>query len=155
MTLSGYLLGITAIVIISSVCQVILPDGRMKKTTKIIFGLILITVIVKPVFSGLELDYDEYEELSPDRSAVMKILDIQSDEKVVEIKKLLNKEEIPYENVFVETKIQESKLILKKVIIKLNKLRIKDESEHINITRKTFEILEKSLSIPKEVIVIE
>lgn len=155
MTLSGYLLGITAIVIISSVCQVILPDGRMKKTTKIIFGLILITVIVKPVFSGLELDYDKYDELLPDRSAVMKILDIQSDEKVVEIKKLLNKEGIPYENVFVETKIQESELILKKVIIKLNKLRIKDESEHINITRKTFEILEKSLSIPKEVIVIE
>lgn len=155
MTLSGYLLGITAIVIISSVCQVILPDGRMKKTTKIIFGLILITVIVKPVFSGLELDYDKYDELLPDRSAVMKILDIQSDEKVVEIKKLLNKKGIPYENVFVETKIQESELILKKVIIKLNKLRIKDESEHINITRKTFEILEKSLSIPKEVIVIE
>ncbi len=160
MSLSGYLLSLTALVVIASVSQMILPDGRLKKTSKVIFCLVLITCLLKPIFVNLTFDLNfDFDTSSStqtiDQTSICQIDKLKSEEIENYAKTILDKENIPYEDVNVELLSGSTNLNLKKIAVKLNKSRIKDESEHINITRKTICILKERLSLNEEVIEVE
>ena len=156
MSFTSYLLSLTALVVITAVSQMILPDGRLKKTSKTIFCLVLITCMIKPVIVSESFDFDfSYANLAIDENAVYRIDTLKTEEIKEYLVKILDKEGIPYKNVDIVLYDDLLNAKIKKVIVKLNKSRIKDESEHINITRKTICLLKETLSVDDEVIIVE
>ena len=67
--MSGWIMSIAGLVVLSAVCDIVMPDGEMKKYIKPIMGFVLIITIIKPLTGGIfdniniELPQD-YSEIS-------------------------------------------------------------------------------------------
>ena len=58
--MSSWVLSITSIVILTSIISMILPEGRLNKSIKSIFSLLVVLVIIQPFFTltGKDIDFD-------------------------------------------------------------------------------------------------
>lgn len=158
MNIASYITTLTAVVIITTVSQLILPDGKMKKTAAVIFKVMIIISVVSPVLKSDitdEIFTFETQSITADTEAVENI-------KSERIKTLENYcENMLFEN---DICIDSLKIVLdentdfitvKKVIVNLSETRITDEDEHINISRKTTELLVEALNVDEEAVFIE
>lgn len=59
---SGWLLSIACVVILSVLCEFILPEGQINKYIKVVFSFILLLVIIMPLpkFFGKDFDLGKY-----------------------------------------------------------------------------------------------
>lgn len=147
-----YLKLLIVLVTIVSVVLVVLPEGKMKKTTCICFSFLICLTLLTPVkkfvleevYIENNLDYD-YSLENDYRQGLYSYI----------IKQILKKEKIEVEEVFVEFDFNDLKKI-KKISIKLDKSVLKEECQHINIIVKAKECLSKQLNIAfSEIVVYE
>lgn len=65
MSIKGYVLSVTSVVIISQICEMLLPSGRMKSATKMVFSLITILILVTPILTFFKtvpnIDFSDIE----------------------------------------------------------------------------------------------
>lgn len=157
MNLFKYLTTAAAISLITAVTQMILPDGKMKKTIKVVFQLILIVCLVKPLFNGVDdfnLEFNK-SEIALDYSAINSIFENKIDLLENDCEKALEKEGILGVKITILKGNDENIFTIEKVIVNFDNLRITAENEHIDITRKTVILLCELLSVNEEVIIIE
>lgn len=157
MSLSSYILSVLSIAVLISLCQAILPEGRTKLAVKTIFHFILIIAIISPLSNinkDISIDFTE-SKVSVDESAVyeinlQKITYLESD-----CLKILNKNNVSAEDVEIEFIISDKNYIIEKVTVIFDNSRITDETEHINIIRKTKSLLSDLLAVDEGVICFE
>lgn len=157
LNLFKYLTTAAAISLITAVTQMILPDGKMKKTIKVVFQLILIVCLVKPLFNGVDdfnLEFNK-SEIALDYSAINSIFENKIDLLENDCEKALEKEGILGVKITILKGNDENIFTIEKVIVNFDNLRITAENEHIDITRKTVILLCELLSVNEEVIIIE
>lgn len=157
LSLFKYLATVGAIALITTVSQMILPVGKMKKTVKVVFQLILIVSLITPIL-GNSVDFDlgfTSSVIAVDDRAVNQINEERSNIIGETCEKALEKEGILGVKVRIIKSNDEDNFVIKKVIVNFDDLRITTENEHINITRKTVNLLCDLLSVNSEVIVIE
>ncbi len=157
MNLFKYLTTAAAISLITAVTQMILPDGKMKKTIKVVFQLILIVCLVTPLFNGVDdfnLEFNK-SEIALDYSAINSIFENKIDLLENDCEKALEKEGILGVKITILKGNDENIFTIEKVIVNFDNLRITAENEHIDITRKTVILLCELLSVNEEVIIIE
>lgn len=136
-----YLKLLIVLVTLVSVAIVILPEGRMKKTTSICFSFLICLNLLMPIKS-FAFDYlFEVEEHQYDLSMEN---DYRKGLYSYAIKNYLKEEGIVVEEVYIE--FEEGQKI-KNIILKLDKSVLKDEEQHINIIVKAKECLSKKLNI--------
>lgn len=74
MSLSGYALSVFTIIIISAIADMLLPEGKLRKTAKTVFSLIitltLISPIIKLVKGDVNIGLPEYEQIQIDSAFV-------------------------------------------------------------------------------------
>lgn len=157
LNLFKYLTTAAAISLITAVTQMILPDGKMKKTIKVVFQLILIVCLVTPLFNGVDdfnLEFNK-SEIALDYSAINSIFENKIDLLENDCEKALEKEGILGVKITILKGNDENIFTIEKVIVNFDNLRITAENEHIDITRKTVILLCELLSVNEEVIIIE
>ena len=147
-----YLKLLIVLVTLVSISLVILPEGKMKKTTCICFSFVICLTLLSPiknfvleeVFIDNSVDYN-YSLEDDYRQGIYTYI----------IKTILTEEGIKVEEVFVEFDYNDLKKI-KKISIKLDKTVLKDEAQHINIIVKAKECLSERLNISfSEIVVYE
>lgn len=159
LTVKEYLLSIAVVSVLTVISQLLLPEGKLKKTSQVIFNFIIILCIINPIISNklnLDLTFSaEEREMKIDDSAVYLIREQETLNLEKNCQALLNSEGIEG----VKVKIQPSNLTevfsIEKVTLNFDNLRISEESEHINIISKAITIVSDYLSFSKEDIVIE
>ncbi len=157
MNLFKYLATVASVALITTVSQMILPDGKMKKTVKVVFQLILIVSLITPLL-GNDVEFDlsfNKTEIAVDDVAINQINEKRSEVIAENCEKALEKEGILGVKVSILKDNDEDSFTIEKVIVNFDDLRITAENEHINITRKTVNLLCDLLSLSEEVIVIE
>lgn len=55
---NGYIFSVVCIVILSGICSIIMPEGKLKKYVNLVVGILIVTTIIKPVFSAKDLNFD-------------------------------------------------------------------------------------------------
>lgn len=157
MSLSSYLITLTSVAILVTISQLIMPEGRMKGITKIVFQFVLIVTLVSPILSknvDFNLNYDSVE-FSVDQTAVnylkeerAKILENECIEK-------LELEGIKGVKINIQFNRDFDKTYIEKVVLNFDDLVITAQTEHINITRKTVLLVCEMLKVNEGVIIIE
>lgn len=136
----------------------LMPEGRTKKTVKLVFQLFLIVSIISPIFSfsieNLEL-FNNETDFKVDDNFVY----IINNERVTlleeECENALFKEGLEQIEVKINVDYNSSNLLIKNVVINLENLRISTDNEHINITDKTLKVICDLLGVGKEVVIFE
>ena len=63
MNVKSYILSVAALVILSEIARLILPDGKTKKAAEIVFALIVVVTLLSPIFrlkdADLSFEYDD------------------------------------------------------------------------------------------------
>ncbi len=138
-----YLKLLIVMVSLVSVALIILPEGRMKKTTCLAFSFVITLTLLSPIknfITNYVMDFSspEYDLSIEDgyRESIYKYA----------VKKVLKENQVLVIDVKCEFEGGGSGL-LKKVGIKLDNSVLKDEEEHINIIVKAKECLSDRLKI--------
>ena len=159
MTFKAYAISIATIVLISAFGQMILPEGKLKKSANVIFSIILVAFLVVPIakldltdFSSVNIDGVEFEV---DESAVVYIQEqrIKNLENICENELSKNCIDGVEVMIFAECSTAEIKVI--NVTLNFKNLVIPDESMHININEQAKTIIANLLMVDKGVIIIE
>lgn len=63
----GYLLKICGVFIISAVCEIVLPDGNIKKYSKVLMSIVVCITLLSPFeFGKLDLSVQQHDIISED-----------------------------------------------------------------------------------------
>lgn len=157
MSLSDYILSVLSIAVLISLCRAILPDGRTKHAVGTIFHFILIIAIISPLSNinkDISVDFNT-SKVSIDESAVYEI----NLQKITYLEssclKILNQNDVTAEDVEIEFNINDKNYLIEKVTVFFDNSRITDETEHINIIRKTKSLLSELLAVGEGAITVE
>ncbi len=60
---------IVGIIILSAICDMIMPRGEMKKYVRLVFGLVLVVAVIRPVISVTDLSVAEFKGSEIQRGA--------------------------------------------------------------------------------------
>lgn len=155
----SWVVGVALMVIISTIITIIIPDGKVSGIIFVVLGVMIISVIIKPIINVKEnsalaftntdfnqmdlIDYGYIDYTFYLRSEMLKNESIKLlDSKGYKTKSL----EIIYDD------SEFRQFIIKKVKVFLDKEVIKSSSEHIDIIDEVKSILSSYLSIKREVI---
>lgn len=157
MGLTGYVTVVLSVALIITISQSILPEGRCKNAAKIIFRFILIIAVINPI---LQADFNIDISLKQNDVIVdEKVISYLEEEKISIIEnkcaEILKKDGIFVKEIKISAYIRSANYFIEKVTVILDKKRITNESEHINITSKAKSLLSDLLKIDKEVIAVE
>ena len=61
MSLSAYALSVFAVIVVSAVADVMLPDGKTKKTAKAVFSLLITLTLLSPAISLIKGDTPAFD----------------------------------------------------------------------------------------------
>lgn len=159
MTLKEYLLSISVVSVLTVISQLLLPEGKLKKTSQIIFNFMIILCIINPIISNklnLDLTFSREElQIKIDDSAVYLIREQEALNLEKNCQALLNSKGIEGVTVKIKPTNSTEGFSIEKVTLNFDDLRISEESEHINIISKAITIVSDYLSFSKEDIIIE
>lgn len=154
MTLKTYIISLVSVSLLTTITQIITPEGKLKNVCKTIFGFIVVLTVISPAVSGkLKINFDFENSLS----------DVAVDDRAVNL--IYEEREGGIED-SCERILDENGIVgvrvdvvfngkVEKVSLNFDDLRITEETEHINIISKTIDILSDFLSIKKEIIEVE
>ena len=96
----------TALIVLG-VLKLLVPDGRTKRTTEIVFGIATILAIVLPVFSA-NIGLDGIGNLlDADKSALEETVSLSTEQMELSVASLLEAAEIPFSKISVEMDISD------------------------------------------------
>lgn len=68
--LRNWIWQIAGIIILSAVCDMIMPSGEIKKYVKLVMGLILVVAVVRPLINTPSISVEEIERNETKRNAI-------------------------------------------------------------------------------------
>ncbi len=155
----SWVVSVGLIVIISTIITIILPDSRVSGIVFVVLGVMIISVIIKPIITVKDdIDFTFNSENSKqfdliDYGYVDYTFYLRCEILKKESKKLLD--EKGYKTKSIEIIYEDSdfrQFVIKKVKVFLDKEVINSSSEHIDIIDEVKYILSSYLSIKREVI---
>ena len=138
MNVSGYLLSVTALIILGEIVRIILPNGKTKKIAETVFSLVVIITLLSPIMNIKDLSlldgagseffadetYYDYVDLVLENDARVKTVNY------------LESENFPYSSIEIECE----KNSIKKLIIYCDKMVMDGKNEHINSSEVTMNL---------------
>ncbi len=160
--MSNWVLSVASIVILSCIITMLLPEGKLSKYIKTVFGIVVILVMVQPVLNikSSELNFDlfyEREQIVFQKDYLL----FASSEKIKGLEENCEKilDEKGFNNVKVSINYNTDELgqaYIEKVILDFNKEVIISDKKHIDIIEDIISPISKYLNIDeKQVYVIE
>jgi stage III sporulation protein AF len=158
--MGAWLMSIAAVVALSVLLDIIVPEGETNKYIKGIFAIITIFVIIAPVTALLNEDFSIADlidgvsnntEITTDAALIKKTAEVMKEVKEKFAEKVL--EQNGYNNVDVRIYLDYVNEI-DFVTADINKLRIDEEEPHININNEIQSIVSGCLCIEGERVVI-
>jgi stage III sporulation protein AF len=155
---SSYVLSIVGVVLLGVLINLILPEGSMSKYIQNIFALIVVFVIVSPVTTLINTDFDmsaivQTSSVEIDQNFIVLVNSQTVNQLEFSLQKKLLEEGYSGVVVRISANIWASPLKIKKATIDLTNLVIKREVQHINKYSKMKEIVLKNINIEEENIV--
>ncbi len=154
MNLANYLVLLGALAVLTSISQMFLPSGKLKKTVNVVFQIILIISIINPITKiTVNLD-DKFEktEFYVDQAAVDTITEYRVEVIENNCLKELNKQGVCAKKVEILAIKSDAQITIEKVAVILDETSISDESEHIIISQRAVGVISDLLSVDKEAI---
>ena len=156
---SGWILAIVGIVVLSILVDLILPSTNTSKFIKNIFGYIIIIVILSPVFSFFsqknfsinDIFSGKNVEIQQDFVASVNRQFLSGVEKSIE--QSCSDEGIKFVEVGIESDIFENNLKIRKINVNLKGVVIDKNSSHTNIKTAITAIILQNIKVEKEIIV--
>ena len=158
----SWVVSVGVIVVISTIITIIMPDSKVSGIVFVVLGVMIISVIIKPIFNSNE-DFDIV--FNDETSVEQEMIDYGYVEYTFYLKaeKLKNDciellDEKGYKTTFVEIIYDDSdfrQFKLKNVKVFLDKEVINSASTHIDIIDEVQNLLKDFLSVKKEVIKVE
>lgn len=158
MSISGWILSIASICVISVLIDLFLPQGQIASHIKTVFNFVIVLVVISPlpnlikteidssiIFSEQEIELQEeyIYQLNRDKLTMLEC----SIEKALEDENLLNVDISISANIFT---IQ---MIIETVYVDLSNLIIENNDKHINIKNEVVNVVTSFIKINKEDIV--
>ncbi|MGI6701653.1 MAG: stage III sporulation protein AF [Christensenellales bacterium] len=153
--MGAWLVSVAAVVALSVLLDIVVPEGETNKYIKGIFALITVFVIIAPVITFIERDYS-IEDLFTANTALNDAFIRQTESDLSEIKndaieKALS--DIGYKDTSVRIYLNyDNKIDF--VTVDINNLSIDKDKPHININNDIKSIVANFLNIDKEKVVI-
>ena len=153
-----WVLCLTGVIILTTIFYLIMPSGKTNSLIKGIFSLVCILVLVQPILSLKNNDYDIFNfaeielNLDDDYLSYVNTKNVENIEKTCQ--KLLKNQCLYSDTIdveFVEVKDYEYKL--KGIQIKLKNLVIEDKSEHINRLESVRSSISEYFGIEKSAVI--
>ncbi len=137
MNVTAYALSVFVVIVLSAVADLMLPDGRTKKTAKAVFSLLITLTLISPAISLIKGDtpvFDfETQYISIDYNLVEYVGQIAKNDYESEIFELLKNS--GYDGIEkVECFVDGENRRIIKVVINYDKSGIKKEDEHTYIS---------------------
>ncbi len=159
MSLKSYAISVAVVVVLTEISDLLLPSGRMKSATKMVFSLITVLVFASPVITFFKNDFD-FSQIFETGSVEInqEFVDYSNDvrEELFEdiAVNALKKDGFDDFSVKVECENIGGVVNIKKVELNFENSVIIDESWHIHKTKAT-ETLVNALGIDKKVVTVD
>lgn len=155
-----WIYSIIAIILLTTIITIIVPDGKLGKMIKGIFSLIVMLVIISPILSFSSLNNEDFfSNYSVENNIQDTFLNFINDNKTQSIQNdiIISFEEIGVKNAIVDLdydysddyvfSIKNAKIYLNNTVIKSNKEHILVIEELINIVKSKTNLLRKDIYI--------
>ena len=156
--LSGYVISIVGIIVLSVLINIIMPDGNMSKYINNVFALIIVFVIISPIPALLNYDMDLDQILTNANAEIdnnfIYVINSQTIDQLESMLEVLIERE-GYENIEVvaTANIFDTPMNIQKITIDLSNLVINSDASHINKYSKIKEIVLNNILIKEEDVV--
>lgn len=155
---SSYILSIVGVILLGVLINLILPEGSMSKYIQNIFALIVVFVIVSPVSTLVNYNFDvgsiiETSQVEIDQNFVYLVNSQTVNQLEFSIENSLEQEGYLGVSVTISANITTSPLKVEKVTLDLLNLVINREVQHINKYSKMKEVVLEEVNIEEEKIV--
>ena len=153
-----WVLCLTGVIFLTTIFYLIMPSGKTNSLIKGIFSLVCILILVQPILSLKNNDYDIFNfaeielNLDDDYLSYVNSKNVENIERACQ--KLLKNQSLYSDTInveFVEVKDYEYKL--ERVQIKLKNLVIEDKSEHINRLESVRSSISEYFGIEKSAVI--
>ncbi len=156
--LSGYVISIVGIIVLSVLINIIMPDGNMSKYINNVFALIIVFVIISPIPALLNYDMDLDQILTNANAEIdnnfIYVINSQTIDQLESMLEVLIERE-GYENIEVvaTANIFDTPMNIQKITIDLKRIVINSDASHINKYSKIKEIVLNNILIKEEDVV--
>ncbi|MGI5841702.1 MAG: stage III sporulation protein AF [Christensenellales bacterium] len=159
MTLSGWLLSIAGVSLLSVLIDVVLPNGQTNKYIKGIFSFIMVFVIISPIPSllvdGFKLDaiFAENSGIVIEKDFIYQVNRTKLTFLENQIETELEKQGLLNVEVVVNGDIFDFSMKIKNVYVDLSNLVINPKDKHIDIKKTVSQIVLDFVSLEKEKVI--
>ncbi len=158
MSISGWLLSIAGISVLSVLIDVILPSGQTSKYIRGIFAFFMVFVIVAPFPKLFGREFDIEKIFATQSIEIQKnfIIQINKDKLNLlenQIENELNLQNLNEIQITVNGDVFASPMEIKNIFVDLSNLVINENNKHINIKKVTKDCVKKFINIEEEKIV--
>ena len=154
-----YIVSIAAVILITTVLTIVIPNGKIGKFIKGLFSIVIILVILSPI-TNLSFEAPNLNDINTSVSfqedylyfiATNKIESLEKDSQII-----LENCGIKHAEVCIDFIVKENySTSIKNVKINLKKAVIISNGQHINIIEEGVNLVSKYLSVDKEVIFVD
>ena len=155
--MSGWLIKVTAIKIVTSCAELLLPDGKTKNSCKTVLSLVCLAVLIEPLahFSNFEFDFSKvFNDNSYNDEFVDTTNDYYSSLCENEIRKTLEEKGVVCEKCEVVGKIEKGKFNFEKIAVKIKNSVISGKDEHIISNVEIQKLLANLLSVSEDMVFV-
>ena len=155
-----WILSIGTIIIITTLILIILPEGKMGDYVKGMLSILIISVIIKPMFTIVDSSYDIKEVFNQNVIVLQDdFLDFTNDKKVQNMTEKCIKiiEEIGIEDGFINIDYfvgENNQIVIKEIKVDLRNSVIISNKEHIDIIEDIKTVISKYLNVQSDRVVI-
>ncbi|MBR5439656.1 MAG: hypothetical protein IKV61_05540 [Clostridia bacterium] len=141
--MKNYLIICTVSITFFTLLENLLINGKLKNMLRSVFSIICILIIINPIanvfngsinLSGANFNLNFTEEL----------IDIEENTVKIEVKNLLNKNNIEVKNVIVTANNDSGNVSIKKIKVFLSSKVINENGEHIHLIKQVEELLKNN-----------
>ena len=157
--MKNWVLSIGIIIIVISILTIILPSNKLGKLTKGIFSLIIILVIIQPIISFSNNNYQigdiEYSEIIIQNDFIDYVNFTKIENLKQKCNQILKNYEIEGATVDILYENTNYTLIIEKCVINLSNAVINSNEEHIYIIKETKNLISELLLIDESKVIYE
>lgn len=153
-----WVLCLTGVIFLTTIFYLIMPSGKTNSLIKGIFSLVCILILVQPILSLKNNDYDIFNfaeielNLDDDYLSYVNSKNVENIERACQ--KLLKNQSLYSDTIDVEfVEVRDYEYKLERVQIKLKNLVIEDKSEHINRLESVRSSISEYFGIEKSAVI--
>ena len=138
MNVKGYLLSVTALIILSEISRMLLPKGKTRRVVEVAYSLVVIITLISPVIKLGELYVGggDAPAFQADENYFYYADSIYAGTMEKQVKKFLDEKGFPYSSV----KVDCERFSIKKLTIYCDEKVIKENFSHIDSSEVTIEL---------------